>query len=97
MLDAENIHQDYGILNKNLGRDDVGLENPMGTLLKGVGPRKKAGKLLHMFFKQLFIHTNLINAETISELYEKLVTATLFNKVSFHQDHIVFNIRGGEW
>ena len=56
----------------------------MATLLKGVGPREKAGKLLHMFFKQLFIQTNLINAEAISELYEKLVTATLFNKVSLH-------------
>ena len=65
----------------------TGLKNPMGTLLKGVGPREKAGKLLHTFFKQLFIHTNLINAEAISELYEKLVTATLFNKVSFNQDH----------
>lgn len=59
----------------------------MATLLKGVGPREKAGKLLHMFFKQLFIHTNLINAEAISELYEKLVTATLFHKVSLHWDH----------
>ena len=58
----------------------------MGTLLKGIGPREKAGKLLHMFFKQLFIHTNLINAEAISELYEKLVTATLFNKVSLLWD-----------
>lgn len=59
----------------------------MGTLLKGVGPREKAGKLLHMFLKQLFTHTSLINAEAISELYEKLVTATLFNKVSFNRDH----------
>ena len=65
----------------------TGLENPMATLLKGVGPREKAGRLLHMFFKQLFIHTNLINAEAISELYEKLVTATLFNKVSLHRNH----------
>ena len=65
----------------------TGLENPMGTLLKGVGPRVKAGKLLHMFFKQLFIHANLINAEAISELYKKLVTATLFNKVSLLWDH----------
>ena len=88
MLDAENIHWDYGILNKNLGRDyGTGAENPIATLLKGVGPREKAEKLLHMFFKQLFIHTNLINAEAISELYEKLVTATLFNKVSLHWDH----------
>lgn len=61
MLDAENIHWDYGILNKNLGRDyGTGAENPIATLLKGVGPREKAEKLLHMFFKQLFIHTNLI-------------------------------------
>lgn len=87
MLEAKNIHRDYGILNKNWGWDDVGLENPIWALLKGVGPREKAGRLLHMFFKELFIHTNLINAETISELYEKLVTATLFNKVSLLRNH----------
>ena len=71
MLEAKNIHRNYGILNKNWGWDDLGLENPIWALLKGVGPREKAGRLLHMFFRQLFIHTNLINAETISELYEK--------------------------
>ena len=87
MLEAKNIHRDYGISNKNWGWDDVGLENPISALLKGVGPREKAGRLLHMFFRQLFIHTNLINAETISELYEKLVTTTLFNKVSLHWNH----------
>ena len=87
MLEAKNIHRDYGILNKNWGWDDVGLRNPIWALLKGVGPREKAGRLLHMFFRQLFIHTNLINAKTISELYEKLVTATLFNKVSLHRNH----------
>lgn len=59
----------------------TGLDNPIGTLFKGIGPRGKAGKVPHIFLTQLFIHTNLINAEAISELYQKLVTATLYNNL----------------
>ena len=33
MLDAENVHRDYGILNNNLGRDDVAYDHALSFYL----------------------------------------------------------------